>query len=139
MGHDRCYRNYITERYFINSKTGGADFLELQTGKEFPHHWTRGGCGMGVLPANGLVYSTAFSCQCSMGAMFQGTNAYASQPGLKASNQPITVRRSVRLEKGPAYYKTENRQSQIANPTDWPAYRCDGSRSGITKVGIGAT
>ena len=29
MGHDRCYRNYITERYFINSKTGGADFLDL--------------------------------------------------------------------------------------------------------------
>jgi len=139
MGHDRCYRNYITERYFINSKTGGADFLELQTGKEFPNHWTRGGCGSGVLPANGLVYSTPFSCQCSMGAMFQGMNAYASQPDLKTSDQPITVRRLVRLEKGPAYYKTENRQSQIANPTDWPAYRCDGSRSGITKVGIGAT
>ncbi|KPK54784.1 MAG: hypothetical protein AMS22_05370, partial [Thiotrichales bacterium SG8_50] len=136
MGHDRCYRNYITEKYFINSKTGGADFLELQTGKEFPNHWTRGGCGMGVLPANGLVYSTPFSCQCSMGAMFQGMNAYASQPGLKTPNQPITVRRSVRLEKGPAYEQIENRQSQTA---DWPAYRCDGSRGGIAKAEIGAT
>jgi outer membrane protein assembly factor BamB len=136
MGHDRCYRNYITERYFINSKTGGADFLELQTGKEFPHHWTRGGCGSGVLPANGLVYSTPYSCQCSMGAMFQGMNAYASQPGLKTSNQPIKVRRSVRLEKGPAYGQMASRQSQTA---DWPAYRCDGSRSGITKAEIPAT
>jgi len=35
MGHDRCYRNFITEKYFINSKTGGADFLDLETGKEY--------------------------------------------------------------------------------------------------------
>jgi outer membrane protein assembly factor BamB len=139
MGHDRCYRNYITERYFINSKTGGADFLELQTGREFPHHWTRGGCGMGVLPANGLVYSTPYSCQCSMGAMFQGMNAYASpQPSLQTSDQPITIKRSVRLQKGPAYKQIDNQQSQIANPSDWPAYRCDGSRSGITKAEIPA-
>ena len=137
MGHDRCYRNYITERYFINSKTGGADFLELQTGKEFPHHWTRGGCGMGVLPANGLVYSTAYSCQCSMGAMFQGMNAYACpQPSLQASDQPITIKRSLRLEKGPAYNKITDTAPAA---DDWPAYRCDGSRSGITKAEIPAT
>ena len=138
MGHDRCYRNYITERYFINSKTGGADFLELQTGKEFPHHWTRGCCGMGVLPANGLVYSTPFSCQCSMGAMFQGMNAYASpQPGLQASDQPVTVERSARLQKGPAYNQITD--ATPAADDDWPAYRCDGSRSGVTTAEVPAT
>ena len=135
MGHDRCYRNYITERYFINSKTGGADFLELATGKEFPHHWTRGGCGMGVLPANGLVYSTPYSCTCSLGAMFQGMNAYASpQPGLQKPDEPITVPRAARLEKGPAYGKIG--QAPPASAEDWPAYRCDGFRSGITKSEI---
>lgn len=135
MGHDRCYRNYITERYFINSKTGGADFLELATGKEFPNHWTRGGCGMGVLPANGLVYSTPYSCTCSMGSMFQGLNAYASpQPGLQRSDEPITVKRSVRLEKGPAYDKIT--EPTPATAKDWPAYRHDGSRSGITKTQV---
>jgi len=72
MGHDRCYRNFITEKYFINSKTGGADFLDLETGKELPQHWTSGGCGMGILPANGLVYSTPYSCQCSMGRCSRG-------------------------------------------------------------------
>ena len=135
MGHDRCYRNYITERYFVNSKTGGADFLELETGKEFPNHWARGGCGSGVLPANGLVYSTPFSCQCSMGAMFQGMNAYASpQPGLQASDEPITVKRFVRLEKGPAYDRIT--KSTPASAEDWPAYRYDGFRSGITKTQV---
>jgi outer membrane protein assembly factor BamB len=136
MGHDRCYRNYITERYFINSKTGGADFLELKTGKEFPHHWTRGGCGMGILPANGLVYATPYSCQCSMGAMFQGMNAYASpQDGLQASDQRIPIKRSVRLEKGPAYNKIKDTSPEA---DDWPAYRYDGSRSGITRTKISA-
>ena len=129
MGHDRCYRNYITERYFINSKTGGADFLELETGAEFPNHWTRGGCGMGVLPANGLVYSTPYSCTCSMGSMFQGMNAYASpQPAMERSDDPVTVRRSVRLEKGPAYGRITEATS--ATEEDWPAYRYDGFRSG---------
>jgi outer membrane protein assembly factor BamB len=138
MGHDRCYRNLITERYFINSKTGGADFLDLETDKEFPHHWTRGGCGSGVLPANGLVYSTPYSCQCSMGAMFQGMVAYASpQPHVRASDQPISVARSVRLEKGPAYAKITD-QAPPADD-DWPAYRCDGSRSGVTEAAVPAT
>lgn len=137
MGHDRCYRNHITERYFINSKTGGADFLDLETGKEFPNHWTRGGCGMGVLPANGLVYSTPYSCQCSMGAMFQGMNAYASpQPRLQKSDEPITVKCSIRLEKGPAYDKIT--ESTPATAEDWPAYRYDGFRSGITKAQVPA-
>jgi len=85
MGHDRCYRNYITERYFINSKTGGADFLELETSKEFPHHWIRGGCGMGVLPANGLVYSTPYSCQCSMGGHVPGDERVRLPPTQLAS------------------------------------------------------
>jgi outer membrane protein assembly factor BamB len=133
MGHDRCYRNYITERYFINSKTGGADLLDLETGEEFPNHWTRGGCGMGVLPANGLVYSTPYSCACSMGAMFQGMNAYASpQPRLRKSDEPIPIKRSVRLEKGLAYDKIT--ELAPATAEDWPAYRYDGFRSGITKA-----
>jgi outer membrane protein assembly factor BamB len=133
MGHDRCYRNYITERYFINSKTGGADFLDLETGAEFPNHWTRGGCGMGVLPANGLVYSTPYSCQCSMGSMFQGMNAYASpQPGLRKSDEPIAIQRSVRLETGPAYDKIT--ESASATAEDWPAYRRDGFRGGISEA-----
>ncbi len=133
MGHDRCYRNYITEKYFINSKTGGVDFLDLETSKEFPNHWTRGGCGSGVLPANGIVYTTPYSCQCSVGSMFQGMNAYAStQPSLQASDQPIAVKRAVRLEKGPAYDKIT--ESAPATAADWPAYRYNGFRSGVTKA-----
>ena len=32
MGHDRCYRNRITDRWYISSVTGGTDFLALDGG-----------------------------------------------------------------------------------------------------------
>jgi len=135
MGHDRCYRNYISRKYFINSKTGGADFLELESGREYPTHWTRGGCGSGVLPANGLVYTTPYSCTCSLNEMLPGLNAYASVSESHISiGESVTIKRSVRLEKGPAY-------RQITDPVpiaddDWPVYRHDGTRSGINKAGV---
>jgi outer membrane protein assembly factor BamB len=133
MGHDRCYRNMITERYFINTKTGGADFLDLEKGTEIPHHWTRGTCGLGILPANGLLYSTPYSCTCSVGAMFPGMNAYASIRGLAKSEQAVPVERSPRLETGPAY-KQSTKASAAAD--DWPQYRNDGFRSGISSSRI---
>jgi len=94
MGHDRCYRNFITDRYYINSKTGGADFLDLASQKEFPNHWTRGTCGMGVIPCNGLLYAPPYSCQCSIGPMVNNFNAFAPEKGLKSPDQPIEVKRN---------------------------------------------
>jgi len=37
MGHDRCYRNRITTRYYINTVTGGSDFLDLSSSAELPN------------------------------------------------------------------------------------------------------
>ena len=47
MGHDRCYRNRITERWYINTVTGGSDFLALDGSGEFPNPWVRSTCGIG--------------------------------------------------------------------------------------------
>ncbi len=138
MSHDRCYRNFITNRFYINSKTGGADFLDLATHKEFPNHWTRGTCGMGVLPCNGLLYAPPYSCQCSIGAMVNNFNAFATEKTLKSSDQAIEVRRNPRLVKGPAYDQVDNSQLKIVNPEDWPTYRHDGRRSGVTSVTVPA-
>ena len=54
MGHDRCYRDFITERFFINSKTGGPDCMNLKTNAEYPTAFTRATCSVGPLPCNGL-------------------------------------------------------------------------------------
>jgi len=69
MGHDRCYRNRITTRYYINSVTGGSDFLDLRSGKELPNPWIRSTCGVGPLPCNGLYYAGPPSCACCNSVM----------------------------------------------------------------------
>lgn len=138
MSHDRCYRNFITEKYFINSKTGGADFLNLRTGQEFPNHWVRGTCGMGVLPANGMLYAPPWSCQCSMGVMIQNFNALYTEQNLKTPDQMIEVKRKVQLIKGPAYGKIVNSRSKIADRNDWPVFRKNNARGAATTTAIPA-
>jgi len=138
MGHDRCYRNFITDRYYINSKTGGADFLDLASQKEFPNHWTRGTCGMGVLPCNGLLYAPPYSCQCSIGPMVNSFNAYSTERNLKSPDQPIKLERNRRLVKGPAFGTLKTQNSELKTNNDWPAYRRDGKRSGVTPAKVPA-
>jgi outer membrane protein assembly factor BamB len=140
MSHDRCYRNFITERFYINSKTGGADFLDLTSKQEFPHHWTRGTCGFGVLPCNGLLYAPPYSCQCCMGIMMQNFNAYYTEKGLKTPDQPIPVARKVRLEKGYAAGIDKSPPSDVRpiSSDAWPTYRYDAARNGATSADISA-
>lgn len=159
MGHDRCYRNRITERYYINTKTGGSDFLGLESPGEFPTPWARSTCGIGHLPCNGLLYLGPPACSCCNWVMLNAMNALAPEPGLKSSGRMPEVKQTPRLEKGPAYrnFKSQisnsksqipslksqisNRKSQISNSEssafggeDWPTYRHDVRRSGVTKA-----
>jgi len=130
MGHDRCYRNRITERYYINTKTGGSDFLGLETPGEFPNPWARSTCGIGHLPCNGLLYCGPPACSCCNWVMLNAMNALSPEPGLKSSGQLIKVEASERLEKGSAY-------GQLSAPSgsgDWPTYRHDTGRTGVTKA-----
>ena len=57
MSHDRCYRNRITHRYYLNSASGGADFVKLDGAAETPNPWARSTCGLAVMPANGMLYN----------------------------------------------------------------------------------
>jgi outer membrane protein assembly factor BamB len=134
MGHDRCYRNRITTRYYINSVTGGSDFLDLSSSTELPNPWVRSTCGIGPLPCNGLYYAGPPACSCCNWVMLNALNALAPEPGLKSSGQLIKVETNVRLEKGPAYEQIGNRQSAIKNSFDWPTYRYDIGRTGVTKA-----
>lgn len=134
MGHDRCYRNRITERYYINTKTGGSDFLGLQTPGEFPNPWGRSTCAIGHLPCNGLLYLGPPACSCCNWVMLNAMNALAPEPGLESSGQVPEVRQTPRLEKGPAYGRLGGRDARPAIPDDWPTYRHDVGRTGVTKA-----
>ena len=138
MGHDRCYRNRITTRYYINSVTGGSDFLDLDSLSENPNPWIRSTCGIGPLPCNGLYYAGPPSCACCNSVMLNGLNALTTEPGFSKSDQPIKVDTDGTLEKGPAYEQIGNRKSAIEDPADWPAYRHDNARTGSTKSAVPA-
>ncbi|MBI5395376.1 MAG: PQQ-binding-like beta-propeller repeat protein, partial [Verrucomicrobia bacterium] len=133
MGHTRCYKDRITERYYINTATGGSDFLPLDAAGEFPNPWVRGTCATGTTPCNGLLYAPPPACSCCNWVMLNALNALAPEPGLKSSGEPIKIETAARLEKGPAYEEIRNPKSEIRND-DWPTYRHDPGRSGVTKT-----
>jgi outer membrane protein assembly factor BamB len=121
--HHRCHRAKATDRYFITSRTG-LEFVDAQDGNWEPHHWVRGACLYGIMPANGLIYTPPHPCACYMEAKTTGFNALAP-----ASSEPIRpVPDSERLEQGPAFGKKIN--SANAGAGDWPTYRGDAERSG---------
>jgi outer membrane protein assembly factor BamB len=139
MGHDRCYRNRITDRYYINTKTGGSDFLGLDVAGEFPNPWARSTCGIGHLPCNGLLYLGPPACSCCNWVMLNAMNALAPEPGLESSGQPIEIETRERLEKGDAYGQLSSpSDSQPPASDDWPTYRNDAGRSGVTKARLPA-
>jgi outer membrane protein assembly factor BamB len=130
MGHDRCYRNRITTSYYINSATGGSDFLGFTSPAEYPNPWIRSTCGVGFLPCNGLFYAGPPSCACCNSVMLNALNAFATELGR------IDVQAKPSLEKGPAYSEA----SQVSSsPDDWPTYRYNAERTGSTKTKTSAT
>jgi len=124
MGHDRCFRNFITKRFFINSKTGGPDCMDFKTGAEYPAPFMRATCSMGPLPCNGLIYCGPYACQCHLPVGLHNFNAYyTNEESLPTKGQIVKIERSVRLETGPAYGQT----GQAAD-APWPTYRQDARR-----------
>lgn len=123
--HHRCYRNKSTERFLLSSRRG-VEFVDLVTGQNYQNHWVRGGCLLGYLPCNGMLYVTPHPCSCYITAKLTGFNALApaGSPGPDIKT---------RLERGPAYGKIGNANSEMQITTDdWPTYRHDPRRSGAT-------
>jgi len=134
MGHDRCYRNFITERFYINSKTGGPDCMDLKTDAEYATAFTRATCSVGPLPCNGLIYCGPWSCQCHIPSGLHNFNAfYTNEDSLPTKGQVVQVERSTRLIKGAAYGKAAK-----AGDAPWPTYRQDPRRYSGTKEPVPA-
>jgi outer membrane protein assembly factor BamB len=131
--HHRCYRGKATDNYLLMSRTG-IEFIDFRKEKWIPHHWVRGACLYGVMPANGLVYSPPHPCACYLEAKLYGFNALAA-----ALDRPRIWRRAEnmpRLEKGPAFGRDI---SARGDGEDWPTYRHDAARSGNTETRVPAS
>ncbi len=131
--HHRCYRARATERYLLTSRTG-IEFIDLKSHNWQIHHWVRGACLYGILPANGLIYVAPHPCACYLEAKLYGFNALAPESAGRAV--PESVRDELRLERGPAFGQVELCES--SGPNEWPTYRHDPARSGSSPVDVGA-
>jgi len=128
--HHRCYIAKGTGKYLLTSRTG-LEFVDPKAKHWTIHHWVRGGCLYGVLPANGLVYAPPHNCACYPEAKLFGFNALA---GPSASREIPRESEGGRLEPGPAAASALDE----LKAEDWSTYRADSARSGFTKTPIAA-
>jgi len=122
--HHRCYRNKATERFIFTARRG-TELTELASGEQSIHHYLRSECRLGIMPANGLLYTTPHPCACYVGVLLKGYNAISARaPNLigKPSEEP-------RLVRGTAY--SRDIRADVPSATDWPTYRQDIRRSGF--------
>jgi len=127
--HHRCHRAKATENFFLTSRTG-IEMIDTRSGKWHLHHWTRGACAYGVMPANGLIYGPPHPCACYPEAKLSGFNAMS---GPRAAAPRLADRD--RLHKGPAYRNALS--GTPAQQGDWPTFRANAARSGSTATSVG--
>jgi outer membrane protein assembly factor BamB len=128
MPHHRCYRGKATSNFMLMSRTG-IEFVDMKSGQWTPNFWVRSSCNYGVMPCNGLVYAGPHSCACFLLAKLNGFNALA--PARRVERAASSVER---LERGAAF-ESSKFKIQSSN-LDWPTFRHDLSRSGVTKAAV---
>ncbi len=129
--HHRCHQMKVVGHQIIGARAG-IEFLDTDTGSLAAHHWTRGSCYFGVLPANGLLYVPPHNCACYARAKLSGLMALSASEPLRTL--PVAPER--RLERGPAYGRLGADLPAVAS--DWPTYRRDAGRSGVAAGDFGA-
>ncbi|MFC1597323.1 PQQ-binding-like beta-propeller repeat protein [Planctomycetota bacterium] len=127
--HHRCYRGKATERFLLASRRG-VEFLDLATEENHLHHWARGACLHGIVPANGLLYLSPHPCECYIATKLNGYFALA--PGRKTRHKAQSTNDEKPFEKGPAYNDNNIHHSALSvHPSQsWPTFRHDPLRSG---------
>jgi len=130
--HHRCHQMKVVDDMLIAGRAG-IEFLDTDTGQMAAHHWARGSCYFGVLPANGLLYLPPHDCACYIRAKLSGFLALKSQ----APARRVAIPDEQRLVPGPAFGQTQNAASRT-RPDDWPTFRHDAARSGRARVAVGA-
>ena len=140
MVHPRCYRNRITDTYYINSMTGGTDLLGLDGKSEFPSPWMRATCGLAMTPSYGRLYSSPYVCACEIGSMLLGFNCTYTEDRAENNGKVMEVQPTPRLIKGPAFAQRVSPRPHSAFRTPrssaWPMYRHDNARSGVASTAI---
>jgi outer membrane protein assembly factor BamB len=128
--HHRCYRGKATDKYLLMSRTG-TEFVDPEAEHWECHHWTRGACLYGLMPANGLVYNPSNPCACYLESKMDGFTALAAASPTRTVSRDVPAEQ--RLEEGPVYGEPV---TDAAGPGDWPTFRSDPARSGYTETPV---
>jgi outer membrane protein assembly factor BamB len=94
--HHRCYRAKATDEYILTSRTG-IEFVDPDTEHWQCHHWVRGACLYGIMPANGMIYNPPHPCACYLEAKLYGFNALPWPELPQAAESPGRYRRKAAL------------------------------------------
>jgi hypothetical protein len=123
IGHHRCYKAKASGDFVLLSRSG-VEYVNPTDQSYSENHWIRGACLYGILPANGLLYSTPHACACYIKGKLNGFTAMS--PGLTETMKPAKDKADP-IEQGPSYL---TKVEAVADPEGWPTYRHDVSRSG---------
>jgi len=129
--HHRCHQMKMVGNTVLGARAG-IEFLNIDTGELAAHHWVRGSCYFGVLPANGLLYIPPHNCACYIRAKLSGFMALNAVDPVR----PAPIPDDKRLQRGPAFGKID--KASTAGSGEWPTYRYNAARTGNTPAGIGA-
>ncbi len=131
--HHRCYRAKATVNYLLTSRTG-IEFVDFREKHWTCNHWVRGACLYGIMPANGMIYTSPHPCACYLEAKLYGFNALA--PATRSRQIPDDFSDDSRRQTGPAFEVMQTVLAESSHNHDWPTYRHDTERSGFTTVSI---
>jgi outer membrane protein assembly factor BamB len=119
--HHRCYRNKATSKFYLAGEEG-IEYINFNSGKLDVHHWIRGACAYGLMPANGLIYMPTHACGCHTNQLINGFFAMASGK----TDIPTAAKKLKKLQKGPAF---GTKGTEAAGVSDWPVFKHDSMRS----------
>jgi len=131
--NSRCHMSCATESYFITSRTG-VELVSVEDKKWNLHHWVRGACLYGLMPANGILYAPPNPCGCYTQSSLDGFNAVT---GNHAGWQRLVEKQKGQaLVQGPAWSARHMSEPATVESRAWPAYRHDNKRSGSALVDV---
>jgi len=131
--NSRCHMSCATANYLITSRTG-SELVSLKEKQWHLHHWVRGACLYGLMPANGMLYAPPNPCGCYTQSKLSGFNAVTGHD----SDWPDLVEKQKGQDfvRGPAWSAHWLSEPNDVDDQAWPAYRHDNRRSGSTPAEV---
>ena len=126
-----CQVLIASDRYIMIPRQ--ATFVDFETGEKLSFKFTRGGCGLGFVPANGLVYSHPHACGCYSDALrgFMGMHSRSADELSKARSERATDQRLTSI------FNPKLLANDVSQAGDWPIYRGNTTRGGHSTAELG--